>query len=54
MIKIEKVENGWIITDFAGNQSVYTDPVVYIKRVIDVTVRMYEDSNAIVVTREQS
>lgn len=53
MIKIEKVENGWIITDFAGNQSVYTDPVVYIKRVIDVTVRN-EGNNAIVVTREQS
>jgi hypothetical protein len=53
MIKIEKVENGWIVTDFVGNQSVYTDPVVYIKRVIDVTMRN-EDSNAIVVTRTQS
>ena len=51
MIKIEIAENGWIITDHVGNQSVYTDPVAYINRIALITMR-HEVSKSITVTRD--
>lgn len=38
MIKIEVAENGWIITNSVGIQSVYNDPEEFISRVMDLTM----------------
>lgn len=39
-IQIKKVSNGWVITDRYGIQSVYTDPVAFIRAVATSTLSM--------------
>ena len=39
-LQIKTVSNGWVITDRYGIQSVYTDPVAFIKAVMTSTLSM--------------
>jgi hypothetical protein len=39
-LQIKKVQNGWVITDRYGIQSVYTDPVTFIRAVATSTLSM--------------
>lgn len=44
-LQIKKVQNGWVITDRYGIQTVYTDPLEYIEAVAFKTLSMEQCKN---------